>query len=135
MNPELKNHAEERFFLVKEPHCKGFAEDREWALQDWVSHEGLIPYNQMNDEWLRIVTSAKSLMMKSATQQSMQMFFMVSYNLDRFREFIFHSPFLKRFELTPQFQDQLRSNDEVLLRFGMDWLRFILFGEPTVELK
>lgn len=126
--------ARERFFLVKEPHCKGFAETRDWTLQEWLSHEGLDDYGRMNDAWSRIVTASKPLVMKTATEKSIQMFFMASYDLDRFRAFVFDSSFLRHFQVDPDLQRNLRTNDEELLQFAFRWLRFSLFGEQTLEI-
>ena len=31
--------------------------------------------------------------------------------------------------------ENLRTDDEALLNFGLDWLRFALFGEKTMRVK
>jgi len=125
----------EKFFLVVEPHCQGFGEKTEWTLNQWLEHEGLSEYNAMNDAWLQIASSPKSLGPKTHIQQKHQMFFMVSYNLDMFRRFVFESPFLQRFEVPSRLRDKLASDDVELMKFGFEWLRFSLFGEKTVRFK
>ncbi|VBB42178.1 conserved hypothetical protein [uncultured Desulfatiglans sp.] len=131
---EAQPAAQERFFLVKEPHCKGFAEAREWTLREWLSHEGLNDYSRMNDAWSRIVTAAKPFVMKAATERNIQMFFMASYDLDRFRSFLFGSSFLRHFDVDTELQEKLRTRDEELLQFAFRWLRFSLFGEQTMNI-
>jgi len=61
------------------------------------------------------------------------MFFTACYDLDRFREFVFGSTLLQRFEVDEDFVDEMRYDDEALLRFAFLWLRFSLFGEDTVR--
>jgi hypothetical protein len=61
------------------------------------------------------------------------MFFMAAYDLDAFREFVFTTTFVKRFDLDDALVERLRTDDEALLLFGFRWLRFALFGEPTLR--
>jgi hypothetical protein len=57
---------------------------------------------------------------------------MAAYDLDTFREFVFSSTFLRRFDLDDDLVESLRTDDRALLLFALRWLRFALFGEPTV---
>ena len=63
------------------------------------------------------------------------MFFMACYHLDKFREFIFKSSFLNKFEVDEQTQKAIKENDIELLKFGCNWLRFVIFGEKTILVK
>ena len=65
----------------------------------------------------------------------MEMFFTASYDLDKFRAFIFDSTFLERFELEADLIEELRDDDEALMRFAFRWLRFALFGEPNIKVR
>ena len=60
---------------------------------------------------------------------------MVSYNLDRFRDFVFGSRFLSMFEFDDVAVEKFKSDDVSLLRMGFDWLNFSLFGQKTMPLK
>jgi hypothetical protein len=127
--------AEDKFFLVDESHCFGFQEKKCWTLEEWLNHEGVSEYNSMNDKWLEIVGLKKSLGPKEAIQKKVQMFFMASYNMDRFREFIFQSKFFDLFHVDQDLMEMLKSDDVALMRFAFDWLKFSLFGEKTIRLK
>jgi hypothetical protein len=63
------------------------------------------------------------------------MFFMASYNLDQFRQFVLKTRFLERFEIPDPLEKQIREDDEALLRLALQWLRFAFWGEPTLQLK
>ena len=65
----------------------------------------------------------------------MEMFHTACFDLDRFREFVFTSSFLQRFELTEDEVTALRDDDLAMLRFAFRWLRYALFGEPTMEVR
>jgi len=127
--------ARQRFFMVAESHCKGFQEKRTWALDDWMNHEGVKEYRSMNDQWLGIITSSRSLGPEKHLPQKHQMFFMASYNLDKFRDFLFKSGFFDRFEVDSDLKEKLHRNDTTLMLFAFDWLKFSLFGEKTIQLK
>lgn len=121
--------ARERFFVVSEGHCKGFAEEKEWTIEEWMRHEGLDVYNRINDPWLEIITSAKPFANPAETLRKFQMFSMVSYNPDRFRAFLFGSSFFDLFDVKKETREALSEDDVALLRFGYDWLKLSLFGD------
>ena len=64
-----------------------------------------------------------------------ELFYMACYDLDKFRSFIFESSFLERFDLEPDLLQQLERDDEQLLQFAFRWLRFAVFGEPTMKVR
>jgi Fe-S-cluster containining protein len=131
---EGKKNAVEKYFIVNEAHCLGFQEEKSWSLEQWIKHEGLGKYYEMNDLWLEIVSSPRSLG-EGDTTKKIQMFFMVSYNIDVFRKFIFESGFFQRFEVDPEIKEKITSDDRELMKFGFLWLKFSLFGEKTIDLK
>ncbi|MBW1913025.1 MAG: YkgJ family cysteine cluster protein [Deltaproteobacteria bacterium] len=133
--PEGKKETTERFFMVKEDHCQGFQEDKEWTIAEWIGNEGLDEYNDMNDEWMEVITSSKGLGEEKDLPRKIQMFSMASYNPEKFREFIFKSRFFSLFEVSPELREKLSSDDKALLKFSIKWLRFSLFGEQTMKIR
>lgn len=127
-----KQDAKEQYFIVKEDHCEGFKENKLWTIEEWVSHEGLRPYMGMNDRWLAILNSPKSLGPEQYLAKKHKMFFMASYDIDGFRKFIFESRFFSLFEIPSEKKQELESSDETLLLFAYEWLKFSLFGEKTL---
>ena len=125
----------EAFFLVKEAHCRGFEAGRDWTVQDWLADQGLTEYNLFNDLWMEVITSKASLGPDEHRGRKIQMFFMVSYNLDRFRDFVFQSPFLARFDVPAETVEAARRDDAALLRLGLDWLAFALYGKKTIAVR
>ncbi|MBW2623465.1 MAG: YkgJ family cysteine cluster protein [Deltaproteobacteria bacterium] len=125
----------EIFFMVKEDHCQGFDEDRQWTREEWMSDQGLTVYNRYNDLWMEIITSRASLGPAEQAMKKVQMFFMASYNLDRFREFVNKSGFLARFDIDADLAAAIPESDEALLELGIKWLKFSLFGEKTLAVR
>jgi hypothetical protein len=65
----------------------------------------------------------------------MEMFFNATYDLQKFREFVFGSTLLDRFDVDEDFIHQMQTSNEALLRFGFLWIRFAVFGEPTMRIR
>ncbi|MBA4392521.1 MAG: zinc/iron-chelating domain-containing protein [Desulfobacca sp.] len=127
--------AREFYFVVRETHCQGFQEPRSWTTAAWSQDQGLSPYTFYNDLWTEIITHKGSLASTEAVAQKIQMFFMASYNLDQFRQFVFKSTFLKRFAIPEETVKRMEEDDEELLRLAFQWLKFVLFGEKVIPLK
>jgi len=123
---------QEEFFLVKESHCMGFKEAREWTERSWMQDQGLLPYNEMNDLWMGFLSRYKPGGKQLSTKQ-WEMFYMACYSLDRFREFVFETRFLSLFSVSEGLQDQMRTQDQQLLQFAYKWLGFSLFGDPVLK--
>jgi len=134
-NSDGEREAREKYFLVVETHCKGFSREKAWNLDEWLNHEGMAEYNAMNDQWLEIITSSRGLGPKAHIPQKHQMFFMASYNLDKFRKFVFKSGFFDRFDVDPDLKETIHGDDLALMQFGFAWLKFSLFGEETAQIR
>ncbi|RJQ80083.1 MAG: YkgJ family cysteine cluster protein [Desulfobacteraceae bacterium] len=118
------------FFFIHEPHCKGVEENREWTVAEWRQDQQVDLRDQVNAEWTDLVVRKRSFPPSiQLTAKARQMFFMLSYNIDHFRQFVFESSFLKRMPVDEAVRHQLRSDDVALLKFGVNWLQDILFKQ------
>ena len=64
-----------------------------------------------------------------------KMAFMAAYNVDRFREFVFGSSFLKRFTVKPELLSRIKKDDAQLMLLGFDWIKLFLWGIKSQRLK
>jgi Fe-S-cluster containining protein len=125
----------EFFFMLQEGICKGWEEDKEQSVAQWLKDQGIEKYNEMGELYKDIYTNPYLEKSKGLTPQKIDMFFLACYNLDRFREFVFNSSFLKKFEVDQSTLEKIKNDDEKLLKFGLKWLRFALFGEKTMQIN
>jgi uncharacterized protein len=130
-----QTQAREFHFIVKEAHCLGFNEPKQWRVEEWSQDQGLQPYAFFNDLWTEIITHKGSLGPEETVSKKMQMFFMACYNLDQFRRFVFQSTFLRRFEVPEERAQKAEKDDEELLTLALQWLKFSLFGEKGLPLR
>jgi hypothetical protein len=63
------------------------------------------------------------------------MAFMACFNIDQFRRFVFGSTFLSRFDVPEERVENMKRDDVALMRFGFDWAKFFLSGQPTLALR
>ncbi|MCX6543321.1 MAG: YkgJ family cysteine cluster protein [Acidobacteria bacterium] len=121
-------------FLLWEDVCQGHHQGPTTTVRQWIDEQGIAEYDMMG-------TSFKALMLDEfwdktdgLSPQQMEMYYMASFDLDRFRRFVFESRFLQMFEVDEARVDAMRTNDEDLLEFAMQWLRFTLFNEKTMKI-
>jgi len=124
------------FFLVKEPHCKGFEEPKKWTIREWRLDQGVDERDEMNKEWLRLVMRRKSYGFQATlSDAAKRMFFMASTDLDSFRRFIFESSFLDTYEVDEETLDKIKEDDVELMHFSFAYLANTLFGAQGMSIK
>ena len=64
-----------------------------------------------------------------------KMAFMAAYNIDRFRDFVFQSSFLKRYRIKRTLVKKIRISDRELLLFGFEWIRYFVWGIPSKNIR
>jgi uncharacterized protein len=123
------------YFLLREDLCEGLDKGRQTTVRDWIRDQGIEEYDMMS-------TSFQSLMLhdfwdkdEALPPAKIEMYHMACYDLDRFRRFVFESSFLSRFVVDEARLEVMQKDDEELLEFAMQWLRFSLFGEKTMKMK
>ncbi|HUI46061.1 MAG TPA: YkgJ family cysteine cluster protein [Nitrospirota bacterium] len=132
---DTESGKDEFYFMVKEDHCKGFEEDKEWTIAEWRKDQEADLYDDSNRGWMEVLMKKKSFGEKEFPEIKNQMFFMVSTNTDYFREFVFGSTFLDTYDIPAERIEKVRTDDAELLKLGYEWLRSAMFAEETLKLK
>jgi len=128
---------EEFYFLTSHSYCKGHGEDKEWTVKEWLRDQQLLYYNAMDDLWAEMDTlfARNPWKGEGAAGPRQLLAFMVCYNVDRFRQYVNEHNLLKVFKLDKARVRAIEQDDEALLKFGFDWLKYILFNLPTLQPK
>ncbi len=128
-------------FLVKENHCKGHDEDKLQSVAQFRKEQGTDDYQQINQGWIDILMKASSWASmggprgKEISARTQGMFYMVSTDIDAFRRFVFETRFLETYQIEDKAAEVMKTNDAVLLTLGFDWLKNVIFGEPTIAIR
>lgn len=117
----------EQFFLVREDHCVGFAEDGEWTLDTWLDDQGLPRYNEMNDRYMRVM--ARQSGRGPLPSKHANMCLLALYQPDRFKDFVRDMGFLKRLDMGEEEAERIFADEESILEFAMDWFELVVYGD------
>jgi Fe-S-cluster containining protein len=127
---------EEFYFFINEPHCLGFEEDEEWTVEAFRKDQGVDDHDRINADWTDLVVRKRSFPPNlQLTEQTKQMFFLVSYNIDKFRDFVFKSSFLDRYEVDEDTLNKIKDDEIALLEFGLKWVKWLLFKQGDFKMK
>ena len=66
------------------------------------------------------------------SEESLQLYFMACFDVDRFRRFVLSDGFKRAYELDDSTYETLGADDVALMKFGFRFLRQVLFGERTI---
>lgn len=132
---EKLNNGDEFYFLIKEDVCLGFEQGREWTIDEWFEDQGLKNYQELGELFKEISLHKFFLTAKAIEPVKLEMFYMVCYDIDKFRNFLFESTFFKRFDVEKERMQKIKTDDAELIKFGFEWLRFSIFGEKIFHLR
>ncbi len=128
--------AEEFYFLVSEPHCKGHEESQEMTIRDWRRDQGIDESDEMNRDWMELVMRRKSFGMQATLSEPAQkMFFMASTDLDKFRAFVLSPSFIDTYEIDEKTIAEIKDDDVALMQFSFKYLASSLFGTKDLMIK
>ncbi|MHB8253763.1 MAG: YkgJ family cysteine cluster protein [Acidiferrobacter sp.] len=125
---------EDSYFLVKEDHCLGHLEPHTQTIREYRAGQGVDIYDELNRDWRQIVLKKRSCgpTIGKPSDRSLQLFFLASYDIDGFRDFISTTSFNEVYEIAPEQKARLLRDDVALMRFGFQFLKQSLFGENTI---
>jgi len=124
------------YFLIDEPHCKGFEEDQEWTVEQWREDQGVDIHDEINAEWTELIVRKRSIPKNiMLTEKTKNMFFTASYDIDKFRRFIFESSFLSLYVIDDETLEKIKTDEIALLQFSFKWLKWLLFKDGDFALN
>jgi len=126
---------EEFYFFIREPNCLGYEEDQEWSIEEWRVEQGVDLYDEMNKEWKEIQLRRDNPGQPKLDQNKQPLIYMASYDIDKFRKFVFESGFLNIFDIDHEEVEKMKTDDIALMKFGFKYLKYILMLEETLKVK
>ncbi|MFC1475456.1 YkgJ family cysteine cluster protein [Candidatus Zixiibacteriota bacterium] len=132
---EGSTREDEFYFLMKEDVCRGFQEKKEQTITEWLDDQGINLYDEMGRLYKELTLHDFFERGGELSPEKMEMFHVVCYNIDKFREFLLQSTFLQKFNIAEDVIEKIKTDDVELFKFGCNWLKFSLYGEKTMTVK
>ncbi len=125
----------EYYFLIREPSCLGYEEDKEWTIETWRIEQGVDLYDEMNKEWSEIQLRRDNPGQPKLDPNKQPLMYMASYDIDRFRKFVFESKLLDILDIDNEEIEKIKTDEIALMKFGFKYLKYILMLEETLKVK
>jgi hypothetical protein len=125
---------EEEFSFTRWVQCVGLRKTKEWTVKEWRDINEITLYDQENEDWKQLIKiivlmNYSNKKMNSLKDELQRLFFMVSYDLDEFRQYVLQDSFLKHHHIRDDVINQIRIDDTELMHFGLNWLENLLRKE------
>lgn len=125
------------YFFRPPDFCLGQHEDKSWTIKTWAKDQDAVLYNKMTLLWseLKRLFQTDPWGGEGPEGPMGKMAFMATYNMDRFRDFVFNSSFLKRYKVKSPIIKKIKKDDVELMKLGFSWVKLLLWGIKTKYLK
>jgi Fe-S-cluster containining protein len=126
---------EEFYFFVREPHCLGYHEKKEWTVKSWRADQKVDLCDEMNREWKAIQLRENIPGQPCLDEKKQSMFYIASYDIDRFKRFVFESKFLDIFEIDSNSVEKIKRDEVELMKLGFQYIKYFMMLEQTLKVK
>ena len=116
------------FARILEPHCKGHCYPSSQTVGEWLKGQGVEAYNRENDKLMEVISLKNRVRPGKLDEAFSDQFFLALYDLDEFRSQIFDHDLAGCLNVSDAVLDNIKDNDEALLNFGINWVKYMLFG-------
>jgi Fe-S-cluster containining protein len=122
-------------FLLREDLCQGHDKGRTLTVRQWLDDQGIAEYEMMGASFKTLMLHEFWDKTDALSSEQMEMYYMACFDLDRFRRFVFETRLLQMFDVDEARAEAIRTSDDDLLDFAMQWLQFSLFNVKTMKIK
>jgi hypothetical protein len=104
------------------------------TVQSWKDDQGVSLYDEMNREWKEIQLR-RNPVGKSLDSNKQAQIYTASYDLDRFKRFVFESKFLDVFDIPAEEVEKIKTDDVAVMKLGFKYIKYLLMLEETLKVK
>ncbi|MGD9300207.1 MAG: YkgJ family cysteine cluster protein [Desulfobacterales bacterium] len=125
------------YFFKPPDFCRGQDENEEWTIAEWSRDQETERHHRLTKRWAEVkrLFQEDPWGIEGPEGSKAKMAFMATYNIDRFREFIFQSSFAKRYKVKSTLLKKLKTDDVHLLKFGFEWVKFFVWGIKSKNIR
>ena len=119
----------EYFALIEEEHCKGFGDQSNKTVAQWLKSQDVEDHNTQNDKILELISLKNQIRPGKLEGAEEDIFYMALYDLDNFKIQIKEKGLLASMDLPVEYVEKVVADDLSLLNFGIAWIKYQLFGK------
>jgi uncharacterized protein len=119
------------YFILNEPHCRGFAGNRTQTARQWTADQGVGDYNTENDRMLDVIRLKKGLRRGPLSLSAAERVYTALYDLDEFRRRLFDDGVAAESGVGEDLLEAARQDEFALLRVGLEWVKQLLGKTST----
>ena len=125
------------YFFRPPDFCRGQDENEKWTIAEWSRDQKTERYQKMTMRWAEVkrLFQDDPWGVEGPEGSKAKMAFMATYNIDRFRAFLFQSSFVKRYKVKSTLLKKLKTDDVHLLKFGFEWVKFFVWGIKSKNIR
>jgi len=125
------------YYFKPPDFCMGTREKQQWTIETWAENQQAVIYNQMTAYWSEVKRLFQDNPWGPAGQNGSlgKMAFMATYNIDRFRDFVFKSSMLKRYSIKKTTLSKIKKDDAALMKFGFEWVKLVVWGIESALIR
>ena len=125
----------DHYFLRRLEYCQGWVEEGEWTVASWQADQGFDEFHRPRRAWLKLLLKQGQPGHTLPDDRLLSQFYLVAYDLDGFRTFLFESAFLGTHGLDVDAAAPLMTDDLALLKFSAAYLEHLLFPGEALPLR
>ena len=114
------------YYILTEPHCRGFAGNRTQTARQWTADQGIGDYDTENDRMLEVISLKNSLRRGPLSPSSAERVYTALYDLDEFRRRLFDDGAAAESGVGKDLLEAARHDESALLRVGLEWVKQLL---------
>ncbi len=125
------------FFFRPPDFCMGLHEKQQWTIKTWTEDQNAVVYNQMTALWSEVkrLFHNNPWGPEGPNGSLGKMVFMATYNVNSFRDFVFKSSMLKRYNIKKTTLKKIKKDDVALMKFGFEWVKLIVWGIESALIR
>ena len=82
----------ESFFLITEPHCRGFEQGAVTTPREWMADQGLTSYNAFDDIMIEVIAARQRCQKGGLDKELVRNLHTILYDVDAFRQIMIDDP-------------------------------------------
>lgn len=122
------NRLSEHYALLREPHCRGFEQNKTRTVRQWIDDQALAPHLRMNDRLMTLIALKNRLRPGPLSPDHWHWACAVFYDLDEFKRKVVSGEAPDDGPPALPTPPEATADDEPWLAWSLDWLRIQLFG-------